>query len=95
MNFRQATDELIAGVTLEDLAKALGVSVQAVRQARTIQDSSAHRPPPPGWELAIARLAERQVSHYKRLAKLAAAPQKSAAAPQDIETKGKTKSGRS
>jgi hypothetical protein len=60
MNFRQATDELIASVTLEDLAHALGVSVQAVRQARAAEGSTSNRPPPEGWEPAVAKIAEQR-----------------------------------
>ncbi len=58
MNFKKATDELIASVTLEDLAKALGVSVQAVRQARAAEGSTARRSPPEGWERAVSTLAK-------------------------------------
>jgi hypothetical protein len=68
MNFRKATDELIASVTLEDLADTLGVSVQAVRQARAKEDSTAYRPPPAGWEAAVARLARKRAGRLARLA---------------------------
>lgn len=68
MNFRQATDELIAGVTLEDLAKALGVSIQAVRQARATPESTSHRPPPVGWEGAVSKIAVEKQLYYKKLA---------------------------
>jgi hypothetical protein len=68
MKFKKATDELLVSVTLEDLAEALGASVQAVRQARAGEGSSAHRSPPPGWEEAVRRLAERQAKRHKRLA---------------------------
>jgi hypothetical protein len=67
MNFRKATDELLESVTLEDLAGTLKVSVQAVRQARAADDSTAHRPPPSGWEEGVKRLAERRIGHYSRL----------------------------
>lgn len=67
MNFRKATDALLESVTLEDLAHALGKSTQAIRQARADKDTSAHRPPPQGWELAVTKLAESQIKHYKRL----------------------------
>jgi hypothetical protein len=69
MNFRQATDELIASLTLEDLATALGVSVQAVRQARAAKGSASHRPPPEGWERAVQRLAGVRGDQLMRLAK--------------------------
>jgi hypothetical protein len=80
MNFRQATDELIAGITLEDLADAMNVSIQAIRQARANEGSKAHRPPPEGWAKAISLLAEQQSKYYKRLAEAAAATSKNAAA---------------
>ncbi len=68
MNFRKATDELIATVTLEDLATALGVSLQAVRQARAAEGTTAYRSPPKGWEQAIVRIAKKQASRYEKLA---------------------------
>jgi len=58
MNFKKATDALLESITLEDLAKAMGVSVQAIRQARAASDSTAHRSPPADWERAVARLAQ-------------------------------------
>lgn len=58
MNFRQATDVLLEAITLEDLANAMGVSVQAVRQARAAEGSKAHRSAPPDWEGAVIKLAE-------------------------------------
>ena len=80
MNFRKATDALMESVTLEDLASAMGVSIQSVRQARATEGSASFRSPPPGWPLAVAKLAERQIEHYKRLAQLAAAANRKAAA---------------
>jgi hypothetical protein len=68
MNFRTATDELLVHPTLEDLADALGVSVQTIRQARTVKSSTAHRAPPVGWERAVRRLAENTAAHHLRLA---------------------------
>jgi len=69
MNFRQATDELISGVTLEDLAKGLGVSVQTVRQARAAEGSTAYRRPPEGWEPALSQLARKRAARLQKLAK--------------------------
>lgn len=68
MNFTKATDALLASVTLEDVAAALGVSVQAVRQARASKETTAHRAPPPGWEAAVARLAQKRAGQLSRLA---------------------------
>jgi hypothetical protein len=68
MNFRKATDELLASVTLEDLASAIGASVQAVRQARAQEGSAGFRRPPAGWETAAAKLARKQADRLERLA---------------------------
>jgi len=68
MDFRKATDELLAAVTLEDLAEATGASVQAVRQARAQEGTSAFRKPPTGWERAAAKLARRRAGKLEQLA---------------------------
>jgi len=67
MNFREATDGLLASATLEDLATEMGVSVQAVRQARAGETTSSARPPPPHWERAVGKLARRMAAHFERL----------------------------
>ncbi len=68
MKFKKATDALLQSVTLEDLADALDVSVQAVRQARAAEDTTAHRTPPPGWERAVALLSEKRAQKLLILA---------------------------
>jgi hypothetical protein len=68
MNFRKATDELLASISHEELAKALGVSVATVRQARLGDDAKAHRSPPEGWEGRVLKLAEMQADRLRRLA---------------------------
>ena len=67
MNFREAVDALCASLSHEDVAKALGVSLQTVRQARLREDSAASRAPPKNWKAAIIRLAENRVSYYRKL----------------------------
>jgi hypothetical protein len=67
MDFREATDGLFSRVDHEDLAKALGVSVASIRQARLKSDANAHRAPPEDWRHAVIRLAEERVWHYRRL----------------------------
>jgi hypothetical protein len=67
MKFREATDGLCAKLDHEDVAKALGVSIQTVRQARLESESAAHRAAPSQWEHAVIRLAEKQVWHYRKL----------------------------
>jgi hypothetical protein len=68
MNFKQATDALLESVTLEDLADALGASVQAIRQARAAESSTAYRSPPPGWGAGVKRLAKRRADSLQKLA---------------------------
>jgi hypothetical protein len=67
MEFRQATDDLFEKLDHETLAKALGVSVAAIRQARLKPDANAHRAPPRNWEKTVISLAEQRVRHYRQL----------------------------
>ncbi len=69
MNFRQATDALLESVTLEDLANAMGISIQAVRQARAAEGSKAHRSPPPDWDGAVIQLAQARAKALSALAR--------------------------
>jgi hypothetical protein len=68
MDFREATENLCIGVSHEELAKALGVSVATIRQARLRPDAKAHRSPPGDWKAAVIRLAEKRASLYRQLA---------------------------
>lgn len=67
MDFREATDDLCEGIPHEALAKALGVSVATVRQARLKVEAKAHRDPPREWQYTLIRLAEERVWHYRKL----------------------------
>jgi len=67
MHFREAVDALCKPLTHEDVAEALGVSVQTVRQARLKQDSDAFRAPPKNWKKGIIRLAESRITYYRKL----------------------------
>ena len=67
MNFKNGTDRLFSRIDHRDLAKALGVSVASIRQARLRPDALAHRSPPPDWENALVRLAEERVRHFRKL----------------------------
>ena len=67
MNFKNATDRLFSRIDHPDLARALGVSVASIRQARLKPDAKAHRSPPPDWENALLRLAEARVLHFQEL----------------------------
>jgi hypothetical protein len=55
------------GGEYEDVAKVLGASVQAVRQARLNEESKGFRAPPKNWKAEIIRLAESRVLYYRRL----------------------------
>lgn len=50
-----------------DLARALGISVASIRQARLNTAAAAHRAPPDGWEKAVADLAKKRAEHYRKL----------------------------
>jgi hypothetical protein len=67
MDFREATDGLCVKVDHEDVARALGVSLQTIRQARLQPETKSHRSPPPGWRNAVLRLAEEKVRYYQGL----------------------------
>jgi hypothetical protein len=67
MNFREATESLCAGVSHEELAKALGVSIATIRQARLREGANARRAPPVSWRQAVVRLAECRIIEYERL----------------------------
>jgi hypothetical protein len=68
MDFVKATDALMRRLTSDDLAVLLGCSKQSVHQARMAPASSGYRTPPPGWEDALARAAERQAEYFLDLA---------------------------
>ena len=67
-DFRAITEALFERVKAEDLAAEIGCSTQTVKQARIRGDSAGRRSPPPDWETAARRLAERQAAHFRRLA---------------------------
>jgi NADH/NAD ratio-sensing transcriptional regulator Rex len=67
MDFKEATESLCAGISHEELAAALGVSIATVRQARLRPSAKAHRSAPSDWKIAVARLAAKRVSQYNRL----------------------------
>jgi hypothetical protein len=67
MEFRDAVDSVCERIDHDDVAKALGVSVQTIRQARLDPTTQAHRSPPNEWQYALIRLAEERVWHYRKL----------------------------
>ena len=68
MNFKDATDQLIGRVTLPEIAAACGASVNAVERARMDPEGTSYRNAPPGWEIAVARLARERGGNLLRLA---------------------------
>jgi predicted transcriptional regulator len=69
MDFKKATDELMAGMTRGEIADALGCSEATVRQARLAPATKAYRRPPDDWEGTVARLAAQKSEHLRRLVK--------------------------
>lgn len=67
MDFKAATDQLFQEVSQSHLAKSLGVSLPAIRQARLSGEAKAHRSPPREWKRAVLRIAEERVWHYRKL----------------------------
>jgi len=68
MDFKKATEELMDGMTREQIAEALGVSEATVRQARLDESAKAHRNPPGGWEAKVAKLAKQRADRLASLA---------------------------
>ena len=67
MNFKETTDALFDRIGHEDLAKALGVSVASIRQARLNPKAKAFRSPPKGWQAEVVKLLQRRIDITRRL----------------------------
>jgi len=67
MHFHRATDLLIRGVTLKDLAAETGTSHGVLRLARLDPSNPGHCHPPVGWEKAALKLARRRAAQLSRL----------------------------
>lgn len=67
MDYKEATDQLFERITAADLAEELGVSQNAVARARLDPTTRDYRPPPTGWEAAIAQLAATRAATLLRL----------------------------
>jgi len=57
MNFVEAMERLKRAVTDEEIATATGVSTNTIRRNRADPTTRNYRPPPAGWQGALARLA--------------------------------------
>lgn len=57
VDYKEATGRLFERITAADLARELGVSPNSVARARLDPATRDYRPPPAGWEDAVARLA--------------------------------------
>ena len=68
VDFRKATDELFNGISHQDLADALGLSVATIRQARLDENAKARRSPPEGWQAVVAKLARKRGAALSALA---------------------------
>lgn len=68
MDFKSATDLVGGCITHAEIAKACGVSIQSIRQARMDQSSSSYRNPPTGWRTVLARLARQRARDLEELA---------------------------
>lgn len=69
MDFNQATDRMMArGVTLQEMADALGVAHTTMRAFRLDPGSDSYRRPPPDWQPKLAELARRRGSELEGLA---------------------------
>jgi hypothetical protein len=67
MDYKEATDRLLERITTTDLASELGVSQNAIARARLDPGTRDFRPPPSGWQRAIARLAGERASRLLQL----------------------------
>lgn len=67
MDYKEATDRLFARITAADLAEELGVSQNAVARARLDPSTRDYRPPPRGWERAVAKLAGERAMQLQRI----------------------------
>jgi methyltransferase (TIGR00027 family) len=67
VDYKEATDRLLERITTEDLASELGISQNAIARARLDPATRDFRPPPIGWQAAVARLAGERALRLLRL----------------------------
>jgi hypothetical protein len=63
MDFKTATDRVAGCISHAEIAEAAGVSVQTIRQARLDPSAAGHRPPPAGWQVILAKLAQEKAEY--------------------------------
>lgn len=69
LEFHEATDALMAaGVTVAEIAEALGVQHATARAYRMDPDAAGYRRPPAGWEDGLAALAHDRGQELQELA---------------------------
>lgn len=66
---RDSMDKVMARITLDDIAKAAGYSVNALKQARLDPSATGYRTPPPGLRRALYELCMAQAKHFLKLAR--------------------------
>jgi hypothetical protein len=70
VDFRGATGKLIElGVTLREMADAMGVSHSLLVQARMHPSAKGHRNPPDQWREALQGIAAKRGKAFAELAK--------------------------
>jgi hypothetical protein len=67
MDFVEAMERLKRGVTDDEIAAAIGVSTNTIRRTRADPTTRNYRPPPAGWERALARLAGERAAALNEL----------------------------
>lgn len=65
--FKEASDALC--LSMRELAEIFNVSPQSVKQARLDPQSRGYRPPPPGWERVLAKIARERGRELADLAR--------------------------
>ena len=69
MDFRGASGRATgACITLADIAKEVDIAPQTLRRARLDSKTRGYRPPPQGWQKAIAKLARERAGELVKLA---------------------------
>lgn len=68
MTYAEASEVLKRRPVDKDLARAAGVSVQLLRQARLAEASASYRTPPANWPTAVAEIARHRARELLALA---------------------------